>query len=130
MARVQIKWLLRSVLALIGSLSLLLADEQRVPKKAVPAPASKQAEKNKPASATVIAYLETRDRVITIHAGSKYTVKTQTGKVLAENISVDKLQAGYPDLYKLLDTGIAKDGSFIHAGVLRFVTENHQRGAR
>ncbi|MHB8519992.1 MAG: hypothetical protein ACYDH9_04470 [Limisphaerales bacterium] len=105
------------MLALIGGLSLLIADEQRVPKKAAPAPAAKQAEQIKPATAPVIGYLETRDRVITIQAGSKYTIKSKGGKVLAEDIPLDKLQAGYPDLYKLLNTGIAKDGSFSHAGL-------------
>ncbi|MHB8524430.1 MAG: hypothetical protein ACYDH9_27240 [Limisphaerales bacterium] len=118
MARVQAQWFLCSVLALIGGLIVLVADEPRVPKKAGPSPTPKQSEKTKPAPAPVIGYLETRDRVITIQAGSKYTVKTKAGKVLAENISVDKLQAAYPDLYKLVNTGVARDGSFSHAGVL------------
>ncbi|MBU6399824.1 MAG: hypothetical protein KGS61_05850 [Verrucomicrobia bacterium] len=110
-------WLLRSGMLLIGSLSLLTAAEPAPSKKADPAPKSTPAEKTKPATVPVIGYLETRDRVIALKAGAKYTVTTKAGKVLAEDIGLDKLQASYPDLYKLVNGAVAKDGSFQHAGL-------------
>ncbi len=110
MAKVQQNWLLRPVLVLVGGLSLLMAGEGRVPKKADPSPRSRQVEKAKATSPPLIGYLETKDRVITVVGGSKYTVKTKTGKVLAENIGLDKLQARFPDLYKLVDGSVAREG--------------------
>ena len=61
----------------------------------------------------VVGYLETRNRIITIYAGSTYSIKTKDGKVLAENVSLEALQARFPDIHKLIRTGIAKDGSFL-----------------
>jgi L-ascorbate metabolism protein UlaG (beta-lactamase superfamily) len=61
---------------------------------------------------TVIGYLESRNRVITIKSGPKgpvYNVATKDGKLLFENVSADQLRARAPEIHDLLKTGVAGD---------------------
>jgi hypothetical protein len=58
----------------------------------------------------VICYLEQRDRTITVKAGPKgpvYCVKTASGKVLYDNVSLEQLTAQAPTLGEFLKTAIA-----------------------
>jgi hypothetical protein len=59
-----------------------------------------------------LGHLETRHRVVTILAGSQasYTIMTKDGKLLAENISADRLRTQFPDLTKLVESGLAGGG--------------------
>lgn len=82
--------------------------------KSAPAP---QIVKTNQSSLPTLCTLETRGRVIEIKAGQKYKIKTKAGKVLAENISIEKLQASYPDLHKMLTTGMAQTGAVMDARV-------------
>jgi hypothetical protein len=65
----------------------------------------------------VIGHLETRDRVVTMMAGRTYVIRTKEGRVLAENISSEKLQAMYPEIYELVNSGLAGGGAFLDARV-------------
>ena len=58
----------------------------------------------------VICYLEQRDRTITIKSGPKgplYCVRTSSGKVLYENVSLEQLSAQAPAIGEFLKTSIA-----------------------
>jgi hypothetical protein len=58
----------------------------------------------------VICYLEQRERTITVKAGPKgpvYCVKTASGKVLYDNVSLEKLSAQAPALGEFLKTSMA-----------------------
>jgi hypothetical protein len=58
----------------------------------------------------VICYLEQRDRTITIKSGPKgplYCVKTASGKVLYENVSLEQLSAQAPAIGEFLKTSVA-----------------------
>ena len=58
----------------------------------------------------VICYLEQRDRTITVKAGPQgpvYCVKTASGKVLYDNVSLEQLSAQAPSLGEFLKTAIA-----------------------
>lgn len=61
-------------------------------------------------SAPVIGYLETRDQRIMIKAGDLYTISTKDGKVLAEDITLQQLQATNPSLHEILEQAIAANG--------------------
>jgi hypothetical protein len=58
----------------------------------------------------VICYLEQRDRTITVKAGPKgpvYCVKSASGKVLFDNVSIEQLSAQAPALGEFLKTSMA-----------------------
>lgn len=58
----------------------------------------------------VICYLEQRDRTITVKAGPKgplYCVKTSSGKVLYENVSLEQLSAQAPAIGEFLKRSLA-----------------------
>jgi len=58
----------------------------------------------------VICYLEQRDRMITVKAGPKgpvYCVKSASGKVLYDNVSIEQLSAKAPALGEFLKTAMA-----------------------
>ena len=62
------------------------------------------------ADCPVICYLEQRDRTITVKAGPKgpvYCVKTASGKVLYDNVSLEQLSAQAPALGEFLKTAMA-----------------------
>lgn len=59
--------------------------------------------------APVIGYLETRDQRIAIKAGDVYTISTKDGKVLAEDVTLQQLQATNPSLHEILHV-IAANG--------------------
>jgi len=70
----------------------------------------------------VIVHLETRDTVITALAGSDgpvYTVRTRTGRTLAQRLSEQELQVRLPRIHRLLKTSYAqtKKGDAIWAGM-------------
>jgi hypothetical protein len=58
----------------------------------------------------VICHLEQRDRTITVKSGPKgplYCVKTSSGKVLYENVSLEHLSAQAPAIGEFLKTSLA-----------------------
>jgi hypothetical protein len=58
----------------------------------------------------IICYLEQRDRTITVKAGPQgpvYCVKTASGKVLYDNVSLEQLSAQAPALGEFLKTSMA-----------------------
>jgi len=63
-----------------------------------------------PAAGSVVAHLETRDKLITIRTGSEgplYTVRTKGGTTLAIDLSSDQLLARFPFLHRMLEQGVA-----------------------
>jgi len=79
-----------------------------------PPPPSKPANQVVPAAKAkqeapvVIGIIETRNRTISLLAGDAYTIQDKQGKVLAENITAERLQKQDPRLYELLKTSLAK----------------------
>jgi hypothetical protein len=67
------------------------------------------------AEGTPIVTLQKRDKTITIKTtpeGKLYTIKdTKSGRVLAEDLTEDQLQATHKDLHNLVNTGLATPGS-------------------
>jgi len=60
-------------------------------------------------NSTVIGYMQSRDRIVTISTGPKgtvYTIKNKDGKALAENISEKDLQEKYPSVYSQVKYGL------------------------
>lgn len=57
----------------------------------------------------IIGYLETSDRVITIKAGVQpvYAVQSKDGKILAENVTREQLQARFPQLHRVIEGALA-----------------------
>ena len=81
----------------------------------------------------VIGYVEKNDRTITIKSGPKgalYTVKTKSGKVLCENLSVEQLRAQAPEVHEFIKTAIAgasgKGGAATDASV-RAISDSRTR---
>lgn len=61
-------------------------------------------------SAPVIGYLETRNQQITMKAGGLYTIYTKDGEVLAEDVTLQQLEATNPSLHEILEQAIAANG--------------------
>ena len=101
------------LIALFGSMVGQLATAADSPVAVPPKGQSPNTVNKTKSTPAVVGHLETRNRVITIYAGSTYSVKTKDGKVLAEKVSLEVLPAKFPDIHKLIQTGLAKDGSFL-----------------
>jgi hypothetical protein len=110
--------LVASLLLVLVVGATILSRGQRGSSRPLPADADKQAQTQSDGSAqqqssetrtTSLGHLETRHRLITVYAGARatYTVTTKDGKILAENISVAQLRTQFPDLKKVVDSGIA-----------------------
>jgi hypothetical protein len=72
--------------------------------------ATRETEQNKSAQGTVIGYLESRDKVVTITRGLKgsvYTVKTKDGTVLDAKLSDKELETKYPEIHSQIKEGRA-----------------------
>lgn len=56
-----------------------------------------------------LGHLQTREHVVTIHAGTTatYTVRDKHGKILAGNISCRQLRAQFPKLARIVERGLA-----------------------
>lgn len=67
----------------------------------------------------VIGYLETRDRIIAINAGSEasYTIRSKDGKLLADRVGLAGLLGKYPELYQLLQGAVARPNRVIDASL-------------
>lgn len=66
---------------------------------------------------TGFGYIETRNGRIAINANQTYTVYSQDGKVLAENITLEELQAKNPQLHEMMKDSIAKPTLMMDAGI-------------
>src|SRR6185503_7483709 len=55
-----------------------------------------------------IGYLDTRDHRITLHGSGVYTIATKDGRVLAERVTLDQLQASNPQLHGILKQAVAE----------------------
>lgn len=62
-------------------------------------------------------YIETRNGRIAINANQTYTVYGKDGKVLAENITLEELQAKNPELHEMMKDSIAKPTLMMDAGI-------------
>lgn len=106
-----------AVLFSMLAMPFVLADDRPAPPGNAGTPKQPAIAKTNQSSPPVLCYLETRDRIIAIKAGNRYTVKTKKGKLLAENVTLEKLQASYPELHKLVTGGMAKPGVRIDASL-------------
>jgi len=62
----------------------------------------------------VIGHLETRDRMITVRTGSDgplYTVKSESGKILAVDLPAGELSDRFPELKDVVEHGIVDHAS-------------------
>lgn len=62
--------------------------------------------------APVIGRLETRDLMLVVYSGTNgpmYTVASEDGKAIAENLNEQQLLARFPQLKPLIDEGMAAD---------------------
>jgi len=66
---------------------------------------------------TGFGYIETRNGRIAINVNQTYTVYSQDGKVLAENITLEELQAKNPQLHEMMKDSIAKPTLMMDAGI-------------
>ena len=77
-----------------------------------------------PSGKDVIGYLHTRDKVVTISAGSKgkvYTVKDKNGKTLAAGLSERDFEAKYPALHGQIKNGLAGNDASLQRRVMPVV---------
>ncbi|KST63930.1 hypothetical protein [Mastigocoleus testarum] len=58
---------------------------------------------------SVLGSIETRDRQITINRNKTYTIHNKNGEVLAQDITLEELQAKNPELYNTIKDSIAGD---------------------
>jgi hypothetical protein len=66
---------------------------------------------------TGFGYIETRNGRITVNANQTYTVYGKDGKILAENITLEELQAKNPELHEMMKDSIAKPTLIMDAGI-------------
>ncbi|MEM6753483.1 MAG: hypothetical protein AAF630_10985 [Cyanobacteria bacterium P01_C01_bin.38] len=66
---------------------------------------------------TGFGYIETRNGRIEINQNKTYTVYSKDGKVLAENITLEQLQAQNPELHEMMKDSIAKPTLMMDAGI-------------
>ncbi len=67
-------------------------------------------------SSPTIAVLQTRDRRIELHLGTRVTVRNNQGELVAEDITLDELSARDPFLYDLCRASFAtNDSAFLDA---------------
>jgi len=60
--------------------------------------------------------LQTRDRRVELHSGTRITVRNNEGDLVAEDLSLDELQQRDPFLYEVCRTSFAgNDGTFLDA---------------
>lgn len=57
-------------------------------------------------SIPILGYIETRNWKIAIKVGNFYTVYSSTGKVLAEDITLEQMRIRFPNLHKVLQDGV------------------------
>jgi hypothetical protein len=102
---------------LVGGAGLALSQDKPAPNNKPKLAAPREAQTSAPAvnakaaaDFPVIAYIEKRDRTITIKAGVKgpvYSVKNAEGKILFENLFREQLLAQAPELGEYLKTAVA-----------------------
>jgi hypothetical protein len=88
-------------------------------KKAVGKPESISQQNNQVdvSASSGFGYIETRNGRISINANQTYTVYGKDGKVVAENISLEQLQAKNPELHEMMKDSIAKPTLMMDAGI-------------
>ncbi len=62
-------------------------------------------------------YIETRNGRIAINSNKSYTIYSKDGKVVAENLSFEELQAIKPELYDMMKDSIAEETLMMDAGI-------------
>ena len=109
-------------LAVLATVALVAKTEQReTTAQQNKSSAQTEVPDQKAVAASVLRHLETKDHFITIKAGTRplYTIKTKDGKVLAEDLPLEKLRAQYPDVYGIVDGAVAGDGRIMDASLRR-----------
>ena len=66
---------------------------------------------------TGFGYIETRNGKIAINANQTYTIYSKDGKILAENITLEELQAKNPQLHEMMKDSVAKQTLMMDAGI-------------
>jgi hypothetical protein len=66
---------------------------------------------------TGFGYIETRNGRIKVNANQTYTVYGKDGKTVAENITLEELQAKNPELHEMMKDSIAKPILMMDAGI-------------
>jgi len=66
---------------------------------------------------TGFGYIETRNGRIAINTNQTYTVYSKDGKILAENITLEELQAKNTQLHEMVKDSIAKPTLMMDAGI-------------
>ncbi|MCJ8283632.1 MAG: hypothetical protein MJK14_28590 [Rivularia sp. ALOHA_DT_140] len=61
--------------------------------------------------------IQTRNGRVNINADKTYTIYSKDGKVLAENITLEELQAENPELHEMMKESIAKPTLMMDAGI-------------
>lgn len=62
-------------------------------------------------------YIETRNGRIAINSNKTYTIYGKDGAIVAENISLEELQAINPELHDMMKDSIAKETLMMDAGI-------------
>lgn len=62
-------------------------------------------------------YIETRNGRIAINSNKTYTIYGKDGEVVAENISLEELQAINPELHEMMKDSIANETLMMDAGI-------------
>ncbi|NJL81616.1 MAG: hypothetical protein HC836_11585 [Richelia sp. RM2_1_2] len=62
-------------------------------------------------------YIQTRNGRIAINTDKTYSIYNQDGKVVAENISLEELQAKHPELHEIIKDSIANENLMMDAGI-------------
>ncbi len=88
-------------------------------KKAIGKPESISQQNNQVtvSESTGFGYIETRNGRIRVNANQTYTVYGKDGEIVAENITLEKLQAKNPELHEIMKDSIAKPTLIMDAGI-------------
>lgn len=68
-------------------------------------------------SSPTVGSIQTRDRQITIGANATYTILSNDGKILFENVTLEQLQAKNPDLSEAIEESIAQQTMMMDARI-------------
>ncbi len=92
-----------------------------------------QPDKQTAAKGSVIGYLQTRDKIVTISRGAKgsvYTVKAKDGKVLASDLNEKDFEEKYPTLFNQVKYGLAGNDATLRKSSLQAPISPINRGTQ
>jgi hypothetical protein len=104
-------------LFLLSSIFIILVNQWQYPGLAISREESAGAINNPSDQSCVIGQIQTRDKTIIIRSGSNgqlYTVKAKDGTLLADNLNIEELNAGFPELKEIVKNGLAGNDASLH----------------